>query len=89
MTMTAFAVTMHTLVRGPAAARARADLARELTDAAVITDPTEDDVFEILMPAADQPAALREISDAVAAAGADEQIAFVERVASEGRRRRR
>jgi hypothetical protein len=68
------------LMLHPGAARdrkAREDLAAALSDAEV-GEPDDVGLFEIRLEAADQEDALRRVWDAVAAAGADDHVVFVE-----------
>lgn len=70
-------IAMHIPHPSERADRAHADLARVLPDADVGA-PDDTGSFEIALEAPDQEAALRRVWDAVAAAGADEQIVFME-----------
>lgn len=71
-------VNMLTLHPGtPRDAEARRQLALALSGAE-ITEPDEVGVFEIDIEAQDQEAALLRVWDAVAAAGVDDHIAFLE-----------
>jgi len=70
-------VAMHMLDRGVHADEARSRLADALGDAR-IDEPDETGLFEIELEAEDQEAALQRVWDAVAAAGADDHVAFAE-----------
>jgi hypothetical protein len=63
--------------RSPRDLEARAHLATVLPDAE-ITEPDDVGVFEITLDAEDQELALLQVWDAVAAAGVDDHIAFLE-----------
>jgi len=70
-------VAMLRLGSGVRADRALAELDVALPDGRV-EPPDELGVFEVVLEAADQEAALRRVWDAVAAAGADEHVVFME-----------
>jgi hypothetical protein len=63
--------------RTPRDEQARRELAAAL-DAASVGDADEIGVFEITLDAADQEAALQRVWDAVALAGVDDHIVFLE-----------
>jgi hypothetical protein len=70
-------VGMYMSQRGERAERARTALGENLPQAQV--DPvTEDGTFEIRLDAPSHEAALQQVLDAVAAAGADDQINLAE-----------
>ena len=70
-------VAMLRLRAGERADRALAELDAALPEARV-EPPDELGVFEIALDAPDQEAALQRVWDAVAAAGADEHVVFME-----------
>jgi hypothetical protein len=70
-------VGMEMLDRGERADAARADLASALPGGRV-GEPDPDGTFEIALEAPDREAALQTVWDAIAAAGADDHIAFAE-----------
>jgi hypothetical protein len=71
------AIGMVLLDRGVAADNARTHLAEALPGTEV-TEPDEVGVFEVILDAGGQDDALERVWDAVAAAGADDHIAFLE-----------
>jgi hypothetical protein len=71
------AVALYLLDRTPRAERARTDLAAALPGAEV-TEPDELGVFEARVEAADKEGALQRVWDAMAAAGADDHVVFLE-----------
>ena len=71
------AIGMLVLDRGVAAADARKQLAAALPGAA-ISEPDEVGVFEVTLDADSQEDALQRVWDGVAAAGADDHVAFLE-----------
>ena len=75
--MSEHAVGMYLFDRSERAERAYEDLARVLSDATV-TVPDDLGVFEIRLDADDQEQALNKVWDAVALAGADDHIVFLE-----------
>jgi hypothetical protein len=75
--MTEHVVGMYMAQRGERGERAHAALGETLANARV--DPVaEDGTFEIRLDAPSRQAALKQVWDAVAAAGADDQINFAE-----------
>jgi hypothetical protein len=70
-------VSMLRLTRGERAMAAIAELAAALPDADV-APPDQLGVFEIELDAADREAALLRVWDAVAAAGVDDHVVFLE-----------
>jgi hypothetical protein len=75
--MASCAIGMVLLDRGVAADEARTRLATALPGADV-SEPDDVGVFEVGLDADDQDDALQRVWDAVAAAGADDHIAFLE-----------
>ncbi len=71
------AIGMLVLDRGRAAADARRQLAAALPGAE-ISEPDEVGVFEVMLDADSQEDALQRVWDGVAAAGADDHVAFLE-----------
>ena len=71
------AIGMLVLDRGVAAADARKQLAAALPGAE-ISEPDEVGVFEVTLDADSQEDALQRVWDGVAAAGADDHVAFLE-----------
>ena len=71
------AIGMVLLDRGIAADRARTKLAEALPGAEV-SEPDDVGVFEVTLDAESQEDALQRVWDGVAAAGADDHIAFLE-----------
>ena len=71
------AIGMLVLDRGVAAKDARRRLAAALPGAE-ISEPDEVGVFEVTLEAESQEQALEKVWDAVAAAGADDHVAFLE-----------
>ena len=74
------AIGMLVLDRGVAAADARKQLAAALPGAE-ISEPDEVGVFEVTLDAGSQEDALQRVWDGVAAAGADDHVAFLEHAA--------
>jgi hypothetical protein len=72
-----FSIGMVCLDRGTHCDDARSRLAAAL-DGAKATEPDETGTFEISIECESQDAALNRVWDAVAAAGADDHIAFLE-----------
>jgi hypothetical protein len=72
-----FAIGMVLLDRGVFAENARRRLAEVLPESEV-GEPDEVGVFEVTLEAESQEAALHRVWDGVAAAGADDHIAFLE-----------
>ena len=70
-------VALEMLDRGERADRAREELDRELGDA-VVSQPDDAGVFEVSVEADSAEDALRKVWDALAAAGADDHIVFLE-----------
>lgn len=73
----AHTIAMQVLDRGPATDDAL-DHLRSALDAAAVGDPDDTGLFTIEVPAESQEAALARVWDAVAAAGADDHVAFAE-----------
>jgi hypothetical protein len=72
-------VTMYLLHGGtPRDLEARAQLADALPDDAEVDEPDDIGVFDITLEGDDFEAALQEVWDAVAAAGSDDHIVFLE-----------
>jgi hypothetical protein len=71
------AIGMVLLDRGIAARQARKQLAEALPGAEV-SDPDDVGVFEVTLDAESQEDALQRVWDGLAAAGADDHIAFLE-----------
>jgi len=71
------AIGMLVLDRGVAARDARRQLAAALPGAE-ISEPDEVGVFEVTLDADSQEGALQRVWDGVAAAGADDHVAFLE-----------
>lgn len=71
------AIGLLVLDRGVAAKDARRQLAAALPGA-VISEPDEVGVFEVTLDADSQEDALQRVWDGVAAAGADDHVAFLE-----------
>ena len=69
-------VALYTIERGERAEAARARLADALGTAPTAPDATG--TFEVAVQAADQEAALSRVWDAIAAAGADDHVVFLE-----------
>jgi hypothetical protein len=70
-------VTMLRLTRGERASAAVAELDAALPDAEV-TPPDDLGVFEIALDSTDREGALERVWDAVAAAGVDDHVVFLE-----------
>src|SRR5688572_21667144 len=70
-------VAMHMLRTDDRSERARQALAEQLPDATVEA-PDETGTFELAIDADDREAALARVWDAIAAAGVDDRIAFME-----------
>ena len=75
--MSKHSVGMVLLTRGQRAERALDTLAAALPDGEV-DEPDDDGTFEVHVDADDQDEALEQVWNAVAAAGADDHIAFAE-----------
>jgi hypothetical protein len=72
-----YSIGMVLLDRGAKCDEARARLAAAL-DGAPVTEPDETGAFEVSIECESQEVALNRVWDAVAAAGADDHIAFLE-----------
>lgn len=70
-------IGLQLLDRGERAAQARDALAAALPGAQV-TDPDEAGLFEVTVDAPSHEQALQQVWDAIAAAGADDHVAFAE-----------
>jgi hypothetical protein len=71
------AIAMQVLDRGAATDDAVGRL-RSALDGAAVGDPDDTGIFTVEVPAGSQDAALARVWDAVAAAGADDHVAFAE-----------
>jgi len=71
------AIAMEAIGRGERAERARQALLSALPDATA-SDPDETGVFELSVEARSYEGALQRVWDAVAAAGADDDVVFAE-----------